>query len=353
MSGVLCLGLTPALQRTMAFDGFESGEVNRACQVVESAAGKALNTARALAVLGTPACVAGFNGGQTGRALTAFLKAYGVAAVLTPMRAETRVCTTLLDRRAGTVTELVEEAPDPGPEAVARFERANLRRVRAAALLAISGTLPPFAGDGFYVAFARAAAAAGVPVVIDSQRAALLKVLAERPLVAKLTARELEATLGEPVAGERRLLRGMRALLAAGARSVFVTRGGEPAYLLAAEGAWRLTPPEIARRVNPIGSGDCTTAGLVHALLGGRKLAEAAAFGLACGSANVESLTPAELDVRRVRALARGVGVAALGAAHDRSVCCQSASSRLAETGSGVRSSCAKSETRNSSSCQR
>lgn len=307
MKKVLCLGLTPALQRTMLFDRFEVDEVNRASQVVESAAGKSLNTARALAALGTQAETAGFNGGQTGRRIAEFLGTYGVTSALTPMRASTRICTTLIDGRAGTVTELVEEAPDPGRAAVARFVRENLKRTREAAMLVISGTLPPFAGDAFYVGFVRAAAEAGVEIVIDSQKTALINVLFERPLVAKLTVRELESTLGEPMRGEREILRGMRDLLGMGAKNVFVTQGGKAAYLLTPDGARRYTPPPLARRVNPIGSGDCTTAGLVHALLMGESLRSAVRFGLACGSANVESLTPADLDVGRVKRLVRGV----------------------------------------------
>ena len=307
MTRVLCLGLTPAWQRTMLFNGFEIDEVNRARQVVETAAGKSVNTARALALLGTPALAAGFNGGVTGRALEAFLRACGVQSGLTPMKAATRICTTLIDRKDGTVTELVEEAPDPGRAAVARFVKANLKRTREASMLVISGTLPPFAGDDFYVAFAREAASAGVPVVIDSQKAALINVLFERPLLAKLTVRELEATLGEAMSGERQILRGMRDLLGMGAQNVLVTQGGKATYLLTPRRAWRFTPPAVERHLNPIGSGDCTTAGLVHALLKGKSLRQAAPFGLACGSANVESLTPADLDVKRVRALSRRV----------------------------------------------
>jgi 1-phosphofructokinase family hexose kinase len=307
MKSVLCLGLTPVLQRTLVFDRLEVDEVNRARQVVESAAGKALNTARALVTLGTPAETAGFNGGETGRRVAAYLKAYGVGAkTLTPMKAPTRICSTLVDRAAGTVTELVEEAPAPGRADVARFVRDNLKRAAGASMLVISGTLPPFAGDDFYVCFVRAAAAE-VPVVIDSHRAALVNVLFERPLLAKLNARELETTLGEPLPSAKQILRGMRDLQCMGARNVFVTQGGKAAYLLTPRGAWRFTPPEIGERVNPIGSGDCATAGIAHALLKGKGMKEAVCFGLACGSANVESLTPADLDAGRVARLARCV----------------------------------------------
>ena len=312
MKTVLCLGLTPALQRTMLFDRLEVDEVNRARQVVESAAGKALNTARVLARLGTPAQTAGFNGGQTGRVIAGFLKAYGVVSALTPMRADTRICSTLIDAATGTVTELVEEAREPGRAAVARFVKDNLKRARGAAMLVISGTLPPYAGDDFYVGFVRAAAEAGVPVVIDSHKAALVNVLFERPLLAKLTVRELATTLQEPMNSEGRILRGMRDLLKMGAQNVFVTQGAKPAYLVTAKQAWRFSPPQLARHVNPIGSGDCATAGIAHALLAGKRVRDSVRYGLACGSANVESLTPADLDLKRVAVLQRGVRSEAL-----------------------------------------
>jgi 1-phosphofructokinase family hexose kinase len=312
MKKVLCLGLTPALQRTLLFEGLEVGEVNRARQVVESAAGKALNTALVLARLGTPAQTAGFNGGQTGLALTGFLKAYGVDSALTPMSADTRICSTLIDVASGKVTELVEEAREPGRSAVARFVRDNLKRTREAAMLVISGTLPPYAGDDFYVGFVRAAAQAGVLVVIDSQKTALIHVLFERPLLAKLTVRELAATLREPMNSERRILRGMRDLLGMGAQNVVVTQGSKAAYLVTTKQSWRFTPPAVAQHVNPIGSGDCATAGIAHALLAGKRLRDAVRFGLACGSANVETLTPSDLDLKRVSVLLRAVACDAL-----------------------------------------
>ena len=44
---IVCLGTTPALARTMEFDGLAVDAVNRATRVYEYAAGKAVNAARA------------------------------------------------------------------------------------------------------------------------------------------------------------------------------------------------------------------------------------------------------------------------------------------------------------------
>lgn len=313
MKKILCLGLTPAVQRTLLFDALAINEVNRAKTVIESAAGKALNTARALSVLSMPVEVAGLNGGATGRKIDAFLKSYGVTSVQTSMKANTRICTTLLDQRHGTITELVEEAPNPGATALKRFTRDNLERVSDAAALVISGTLPPFVEETFYVPFIREAQKRGIPVVIDSHKAPLLHVLSERPLLAKLNQQELAITFKQEITREQQLLSCMKELIAMGAQNVVITQGAKPAYLMTSTNKhWRLTPPRLDRVINPIGSGDCTTAGIVCKLMKRRPLPEAIAFGLACGSANATTQTPADFDPRLAQALRKHVLIEAL-----------------------------------------
>lgn len=297
---VLCLGLSPALQRTMVFKQMQINEVNRVQQVTLSAAGKSINTARALAALGVECVVTGFNGGDNGERISSFLQEYGVEAALTAMHAETRICTTLIDESSGTVTELVEEAPQPDAQEVARFLKQNLALVKKSTMLVISGTLPPWAGDDFYRPFTIAAKEAGISVVIDSHRAALLSVLQDQPLMAKLNLHELEVTFNQSVTSEPHLIELMGRLIARGAQSVFLTLGKEGASLLDGDKFSRHLPPIIARHCNPIGSGDCATAGIVCGLMNNDTLQVAAQLGVACGSANVESLTPADITRERV-----------------------------------------------------
>ena len=308
MKKILCLGLTPALQRTLLFDALNTNSVNRVTRVIESAAGKALNTARALSTLSMPAEVAGLNGGSTGRKIEAFLKKYGVKSVQTVMKAETRICTTLVDRKNGTITELVEEAPYPGEATLKLFKQANLKRLAEASALVISGTLPPFALETFYRSFVHEAVAQRLPVIIDSHKAPLLHLLPERPLLVKLNWHELETTFQHTLKTEQQLKRDMQKLIALGAQNVVITQGAKAAYLLTQDGAfYRMLPPQLTEVVNPIGSGDCTTAGLVCKLMKGRPLPEALAFGLACGTANAMTPTPADFDPRLASRLYKNI----------------------------------------------
>ena len=297
---ILCLGLTPALQRTLLFKSLEINEVNRALAVAVSAAGKSLNTARALASLGAECKVAGFNGGYNGEQINRFLTEYGVDSALTTMSGETRICSTLLDQESGTVTELVEEAPEPSQTGIQSFVDDNVNLIKHCKMLVISGTLPPYAGDDFYCHFTSVARKLGIPVVIDSHKSALLSVLPDKPLMAKLNLRELEATFDCVVESDDQIEELLKRVLEQGARSVFMTHGKDDAWLVDENQTLKLTPPKIDKHVNPIGSGDCTTAGIAHKLSSGCSLQEAVAFGIACGSANVETLLPAEFDLQRV-----------------------------------------------------
>lgn len=300
---VFCLGLNPAVQRTLIFDRVEVGEVNRAVGQSVSAAGKSINTAAALERLGTHACAAAFQGGLGGRVVAGLLRAQGIGNGLTRIAGETRTCTTVLDRRTGAVTELVEEGAVATPAEQRAFVRRGIRHARDCRMLAISGTLPSAMPDDFYVQFAAAANGAGRPVVIDSHGAALRAVMPLRPLLAKLNVRELERTFACRCRTERQILRAARLLLSDGARWALVTQGALPALLLGDGGeTWRLTPPAIAL-VNPIGSGDCVTAGVIHAWLDGRAMPAAARLGVACGSANALSPIPAEFCAANVRRL--------------------------------------------------
>jgi len=311
---VVCLGLTPALQRTLVFRHVAFGEVNRAIEHHQTGAGKAVNTAVALATLGTAACVTGFNGGASGRFVAAYVRARGVRTCFTSQTGATRTCTTAIDAAAGTSTELIEEGPTPGAAAWDAFLQRNRRLAGRARLLSISGTLPPGVPDDFYVPFVQVAVAADVPVVIDSNGCGLRCTLPFGPLLVKLNVRELEETWETVCGDEAAILGAAERLRTSGACWVWVTQGIRPAYLLGAGGAMRFDLPKITVS-NPIGSGDCSAAGFIHAwLANGRSVEDAVIVGLGCGMANALTRVPAQFDPEQAARLAGRVRRHRIGA---------------------------------------
>src|SRR3954470_16366450 len=109
---ILCLGTTPTMQRTMLFDRVEIDAVNRATEVREYASGKSVNVAKVLRTLGHNATATGFIGGARGALLQEHMERAGIGHDFVEVEAATRLCTTVIDRGSGAVTELVQES-DP------------------------------------------------------------------------------------------------------------------------------------------------------------------------------------------------------------------------------------------------
>jgi 1-phosphofructokinase family hexose kinase len=300
---ILCIGLTPALQHTLTFDGLQAGEVNRARSSLTSAAGKAVNVASVLTRLGSPAKVTGFNGGLTGRQVTELLERQGIEPEWVPVRCPTRQCHTLLDTALGKTTELVEEASLPDPDEWAQLEATLQALIPRARLVVLTGALPLGAPPSIYQRIVEWTAAGGGECLVDAQGEALRAALAGNPRLAKLNRRELAATAGLDAGALRDPGAAVCNLRPPGPRSMLMTDGPEPAWLTDdVSGTWLIRPPAVSV-LNPIGCGDAVTAGIAHALAGGRTMLEAVHFGIACGTAAALTRTPGDLDPTRVQSL--------------------------------------------------
>jgi tagatose 6-phosphate kinase len=300
---VICVGTTPAVQRTMIFGRLMPNAVNRASRVLETAAGKSVNVARLLGILGKPALATGFAGGDRGRFILAELDRHHVLHDFVAVAPDTRMCITVIDQETGEHTELVEESVAVGDEAWEQL-RARLRGlIPKARMITMSGTLVPGAPAGFYADCVRWAHDAGIAAIVDATGEPMRLALAQGPDLIKPNRAELAGTLGMCIDSEPELIDAMKRVCELGARRVVVTMGGQGAMGQDGADVYRIQIPRV-EVVNTIGSGDSVTAGIVCALLDGADFAEACRLGAACGVANALTLTSGEIhleDVRRLR----------------------------------------------------
>ncbi|MBC8141403.1 MAG: hexose kinase [Armatimonadetes bacterium] len=306
---ILCIGLTPTVQRTMRFDRFVVGSVNRAAQTIVTASGKAVNVARVLTTLGANPRLFHAVGGDSGRFVTRTLAGEGLSVETFDAGddAPTRTCTTLLFGDGTPTTELVEESKPLSEDIVTQIYRAADAQMLHARAVACSGSLTSGAPTDFYARFVKLGRERGVRVVVDAQGEPLRAALRERPFLVKPNRDEAAATLGLTLTGnaDADARTAVNALLEAGAEWALVSMGKAGSLLGGRESAkrYRFTPPAVAA-VNPIGSGDSLTAGLLYALVErGESVPDAATLGTACGAANALSLTSGVLRTTDVWAL--------------------------------------------------
>jgi tagatose 6-phosphate kinase len=303
---ILCIGTTPAAQRTMLFRNVALNEVNRATTTQDGIAGKSFNVAKVLKALREEPLAIAFLGADRGEELRAGLEKRGILLEFVRVSARTRQCITVIDESAGTITEFVEESQPVTAEDYDKLMAMIQKRVPEAKAVIMSGSLTPGGPFNMYSICCQMAERFQVFSAVDAQGKPLLEALKARPDLVKPNRSELAASTNRNLNDEAAVMSAMREMLERGARRVVITAGKEPA--LAFDGAtfWRISAPRI-KPVNPIGSGDAFTAAAVSRLIRGDDLGEACRWGSAAGAANALTLMAGEVDRSDVERLIREV----------------------------------------------
>src|SRR4051812_34080328 len=199
---ILCLGTTPTVQRTMLFDRLAIDGVNRAAEVREYASGKSVNVAKVLRTLGHNPVATGFVGGARGALLLEHLDLAGVPNDFIMVAPATRLCTTIIDRSTGAVTELVEESAEVGAEDWAHLSAKLEDLLPKAHTWVFSGSLAPGAPADFYTRWLARFRGKNPHVIVDARGGPLREALRQPGVIAKCNREEFEATIGQALPDE-------------------------------------------------------------------------------------------------------------------------------------------------------
>jgi 1-phosphofructokinase family hexose kinase len=300
------------IDRTLFVPHLTLGAVHRATAVHLAAGGKGLNVSRAARTLGCEVVATGPLAGHAGRIVADLAIEEGLTTEWHWLKSGETRSSTLINHDGGDTTVINEQGPTLSAEDWAGFATHVQRVAQQAQAVTFAGSVPLGVAAEALGELARSLVAPGRPIYVDTSGAALAALLA-RPegVCIKVNGEELAGGLGlDP---QRQLLaeliEGAQTLLARGAALVVVTMGGEGALMLTPEGqVWQATAPRL-KIVSTVGSGDSMLAGLAVARLRGQSLAEALAFGVACGSANVMSSLPGRFEREQVEVLVGQVKV--------------------------------------------
>lgn len=290
---ISALLLSPALDVTYRVPGVAVGEIHRPSEVVRLAGGKALNLARAAAVLGESVRVVVPLGGHVGALVADLAAASGLVLEVVAVGSETRSCVSAIPDE-GAPTEFYEPVPALGADEWAGVV-ARASALPAGGWFVVAGRLPaevPVAdladllrgrrGEGDRIAID--SSGAGVAELVEAVRPELLKV--NRAEAAELTG--APGTADEQAAALHRLTGGM----------VVVTDGADGAAGTDGAVTWRAHPdPQPGRFA--IGSGDSFLAGLLVGLgstAAPAPLGDALHAASAAGSANARVIGAGVFD---------------------------------------------------------
>lgn len=314
---ILVVGQNSTWQKTYFFDSVDRGKVNRTRDAKESAAGKGANVGRVLGMYGIEHLVLAYNGGANGAKFESDCRGDGVGTSFTAIAGETRICVTLIESDR-VVTELVEAAPSITDEERSAYHDNFYKQLGNASFLCISGTAMTGESDDCYLDFARAAHEAGIPVLLDSYKTHGARALEANPEILKINADELGSLTGRPVdSPDERAAACAEVRRRYGVRWCIISRGDEGAEGFTEAGAVSARPPKIDS-INPIGSGDSVSAGVLSVIeAAGKPFAEisgnqavfekAVVEGVAAGTANCLNWKPAAIDTGELATVRSGI----------------------------------------------
>jgi len=301
---ILSAGLSPAWQQILVFERFRPGEVNRAQEVHWCSSGKVLNAGIAAGHLSKESLALAAVGGTVLDKIEREFRALGIPRHWVVSESATRICTTIVDRSSGAITELVENGHPLAAAELDEFRRAYSYQVARAEVAVLIGSLPAGTPRSFYRDLLKLTPC---PAVLDFRGGELLLALELEPYVVKPNREELARTVGKPLDGDDELLAAMRWLNGRGAQWMVVTGGSGPVWVTSSSKAYRFHPPPAREVVNPIGCGDAMAAAIAWATSDGRDLPQAVRLGIAAALENLRQLLPGRLDRARVEELAERV----------------------------------------------
>jgi 1-phosphofructokinase family hexose kinase len=246
--------------------------------------GKGINVACTLQILGTGVVAMGFIGGHDAHFIEETLRTLGLTTNFVYIEEKTRTNYTIVDKRRGRLTQILEKGPLIKADEIAEFSGCFNRILSQTNFVVIAGSLPPGIKSSLISELILAAKERGIRTAINVTEDLLLEVIDSKPFLVKPDLRDANRFLGEKLSslnGRKRAVAKLRewgieiALLSFDVLSQIVATQTE---ILEA----RIKEAQI---VNRVGAQDAMLAGFIHELEKGSGVSTAIRMGAAAGAA--------------------------------------------------------------------
>ena len=246
---IATLTLNPALDRSMLFETFTAGALNRAISSVTTVGGKGINVSRVLKIHGIDAAAYGFCGGDNGETMKRMLDKEGVSYCFAQSAAPTRMNIKITDK-SGEATEASESG---GPITDAESEKMLLmledlfcgKNGETPEYFVISGSIPKGMKSDIYKTITEKAKKNGIKVILDCDRDALRNGVEAQPYMIKPNKFELEQYAGHHFANDNEMINYACNLSEKYGLKIIITLGGDGAMYVGEDGVYKVNAPKV------------------------------------------------------------------------------------------------------------
>ena len=284
MSKIITITLNPAIDKSTSVPVIVPEKKMRCEAPVFEPGGGGINVARAIKKLGGQAKAIYFAGGYTGKFFTQLLDKEKIESVVIEISKHTRENLIVLDQAAN----LQYRFGMPGPvieEAEWQQLLRSVEQIEDAAFIIASGSVPAGVPTDIFARIAAIAKRKNIKFVVDTSGEALQLAANEGVYMLKPNIGELSTLVGEEELNVEMADTIARQLISKGSCEVLlVSMGPGGALLVTKDLATQITAPAVKRK-STVGAGDSMVAGMVLGLSKGMTIADAAKYGVACGTA--------------------------------------------------------------------
>lgn len=280
---VLTVTLNPSIDKTITVEKFVPYGLNRVLKTRQDPGGKGINVAKVLKNFGVDVTVFGLIAGSQGKLLADFLNRAEIETDFLQIPGETRTNLKIFDESINKMTEINETGFQVTPEILDSFRNKFKESIRGAAMVVLSGSLPPGIPDGFYAECIAVAKSEGIKTVLDADAGALAEGIKAVPYAVKPNIHELELLNGRHFANSNEVVDAVKELINTGIEIVIVSMGADGAIVANKDEAYKVDSWDIAVK-SATGAGDSMVGSLVYSLLRNDCLYEIAKITTAAGT---------------------------------------------------------------------
>lgn len=306
---VLTVTLNPTIDKTVVIPGFKLGKDFREESHDSCIGGKGINVSRVLANFGVRTLATGFMGADHRAHVHRQLIKEKIEYDFAKVSGDIRVSLTILDPSNQKITRIIENGPTVDTKELNAFVRKYKKLIKHCRYVILSGRCIPGAPDDIYAKLISIAKNENRLVILDTSGEAYIHGLEAKPYMIKPNVEEAEEVLGHRVNSLLSLKKAVRYFHHELEISIVaLTHGEKGAVVYDGNEMFHAAPP-IMQMKSPVGCGDSFIAGFVTAQLMNYSFAECVRMAVACGSANVKSVTPGGINKAMVNSIIKKVTI--------------------------------------------
>jgi 1-phosphofructokinase family hexose kinase len=309
---ILTVTINPLLERRINYAEVSLGRSHRSGKEILMSGGKGINVSRQLNKLEIQNLAFLFLGGTNGKLLRNILNDEELIFTAISTKQETRNCTVVIDESKSIATSFFS------PNAIISIAESNEfklkldKMIQNCEMVVFSGSSPCKEADDIFPFGIEAANKYDKISVCDTYGTHLSACLEKSPTIVHNNIDEVESSLNISLKSEKEKIEYLDSLYSKGIKQTYLTNGEKEIYASTLDYKFKIIPPKISA-IDPTGSGDAFTAGIVYGWHHDLTFDETIKLACSLGSVNAGSFSVCEVFKQQAEKYLDDVQILSIG----------------------------------------